>query len=101
MPDPRGPEQSAAEKGRHRRLAKKAQDLVVSDGFIEAIEKARTDMAERARLKANPKAYLRGRGLTIPNELRIELTEGNSYLICVYYYYFRYRVQYCYWFSGF
>ena len=98
---PRGPENSAADKARHRRLSRKAQDLIVSDRFIDAIEKARTDGVERGRLKANPKAYLRGRGMTIPNELRIELTDGNSFLICVYYYYFQYRIQYCFWFGGF
>ena len=102
MPPPRrGPENSAADKGRHRRLAKKAQDLLTSDGFIDAVEKARTSMTARASLKANPKSYLRGQGMTVPNELRIELTDGNSFLICVYYYYFQYRIQYCYWFGGF
>ena len=47
----------------------------------------------------DPEAYLREMGVEIPDEIHVEMTEGNSYLLCTYYY--QYRVQYCYWFSGF
>ena len=96
-----GPEKSAKETERHHRLSEQAQQLILDNRFIEAVEKARVDKEERTRMTKDPEAYRRERGVEIPEEIHVEMTEGDSFLLCTYYYYFQYRVQYCYWFSGF
>ncbi len=59
----------------------------------------RLDPVKLARLKANPKAYLRDKGVRIPRDVEVDYTESNSWLVCFYYYYWYYRVQYCYYVS--
>ncbi len=75
------------------------QDIATSSEALDALEEARLDPAKLGRLKANPKACLRGRGANIPRNVEVEFTEGNSWLVCFYYYYWYYRVQYCYYVS--
>ena len=49
-----GPEKSAKETERHHRLSEQAQQLILDDRFIEAVEKARVDKEERTRMTKDP-----------------------------------------------
>ena len=69
-----GPEKSAKETERHHRLSEQAQQLILDDLFIEAVEKARVDKEERTRMTKDPEAYLRERGVEIPEEIHLEMT---------------------------
>jgi len=94
-----GPERSARQRARMRRLGTKVQAVATSDEVLDALEEARLDPAKLGQLKANPRAYLRGTGADIPRDVEVEFTEGSSWLVCFYYYYWFYRVQYCYYIS--
>ena len=99
MPRKKGPEKRAKDRNRLRGVGVELQATVLGDAFIDALEGARKRKSTRDLLKANPKAYLQGKGVNIPNDVEVEFTEGNSWLVCFYYYYWYwyYRVQYCYW----
>ena len=94
-----GPERNARQRARMRKLGTKVRDVATSSKALDALEEARLDPAKLRKLKANPKAYLQGRGAKIPRDVEVEFTEGSSWLVCFYYYYWFYRVQYCYYIS--
>ena len=78
---PTGPENSASDTARMKRLGRAAQSLIQDNLFIRTVEEARTDPAARAQLKASPKAHLQSKGCRISHELEVEFTEDNSFLI--------------------
>lgn len=99
MPEPkRGPEKDARDRGRQKRLDKQVHDAMGSQRFIDALEEARTDPGALGELKANPKAFLKGKGVGIPDEdeIEIEFTEENSWSVCWCYYWWYYRYCCCY-----
>ena len=81
-----------------RGLATKVQQMATTDEFLDAIEDARVDPGEFGRLKANPRSYFQGKGVGIPRNVEVELTEESSWMVCFYYYWY-YRVRYCYYVS--
>ena len=99
MPTPRGPEKTARERVRMRKMAADVQQMATTDEFLDAIEGAREDSGEFGRLKANPRSYFRGKGIDIPRDVEVEFTEESSWMVCFYYYYWYYRVRYCYYVS--
>ena len=82
-----------------RQMGTKVHDVATSDEVLDALEEARLDPAKLGQLKADPRAYLRGRGAGIPRDVQVEFTEESSWLVCFYYYYWYYRIQYCYYVS--
>ena len=94
----RGPEKNAKDLSRKKRLDKKINDVIGSHGFIDALEKARTDPSDLEKLKANPKEHLKGKGVDFGDEIEVDFTEGNSWSCCMYYYYWQYRVSVCYYY---
>ena len=101
MPQTRGPETSASQRARMRGLAKKISGIATSAQFLDAVEEVRQDPVKKGRLSANPKAYLRSKGVRIPRnvDVDVDFKEGASWLVCFYYYYWYYRIQYCYYVS--
>ena len=79
-----------------RGLADKVNELATTTQFADALEDAQNDQAEFGRLKADPRSYLRGKGVNIPRNVEVDFSDDNSWLVCFYYYYWYYRVQYCY-----
>ena len=95
----RGPERRSKDRSRLRGIGLDLNATVLGDAFNDAMEDARKTKATRDQLKVDPKAYLLGKGVNLPNEVEVEFTEGSSWLVCFYYYYWYYRVQYCYYVS--
>ena len=96
---PRGPETTGRQRARMRGLAQKVQDIGTSDKVLDAVEAARLDPAKWNQLKADPQAYLRAEGASIPRNVKVDFKDGNSWRVCFYYYYWYYRIQYCYYVS--
>ena len=97
-PEAERPERRAKDRSRLRGIGLELNSMVLGDRFNDAMEDVRKRRSTRDQLKANPKAFLQGKGVNIPDEVDVEFTEGSSYLVCFYYYWY-YRIQYCYYVS--
>ena len=73
----RGPETHRVDRARFRVLAKQVHDNMASDAFLDALEETARDQKALAALRANPRAHLQSKGLSIPDEVDVEVTEGS------------------------
>ena len=61
-----------------RRMGRQVHDIVGADAFLDALVEVERDERARGQLKANPKAHLQGKGLRIPDEVEVGVSEGSN-----------------------
>ena len=79
----RGPETDPKDRGRLRRLQKEMSRVMQSDDFTDSLVEARADGKAMAALKANPRAHLKGKGVALPDEVDVEVTEESPWCIVI------------------
>lgn len=77
----KGPETDPKDRGRLKRLQRQVRDIMGNDAFVDAIVEAATDGKAMAALKANPRAHLKGKRITVPDELDVEFSEESPWCI--------------------
>ena len=78
-----GPETDPKDRARARRLDKVVNDVLGSDAFYDLLEEVGTDEMAMAELKANPRAHLKRKGISIPEEVEVEVTgEATCIKVC-------------------
>ncbi len=68
-------------RGELRRAGEAMRGIMASGAFVDALEQAATDARGLAELKANPRAYVEGKGRSIPDEASVEFVEGPPWSI--------------------
>lgn len=68
-----------AQRDQIRRIGNQLHDIVGSDAFLDAVVEFAAGERALARLKANPRAHLKGKGLRIPDEMSVEFTGGTPW----------------------
>lgn len=88
----RGPETDPKDRGRLRRLQREVSRVMQSDDFVDSLVEARTDEKAMAALKANPRAHLKSKRVTVPDEVDVEVTEESSICVTLCFYWWWIRV---------
>ena len=79
----RGAEADPEERARFRRLESQVHRNFVSDALLDALDEADRDQKVLADLKADPRAYLQGKGISVADEVDVRVTEGSHcYWVC-------------------
>lgn len=58
---------------------RQVHESVMSDAFLDAVDEAESDERVWAAFKANPKAHLQGKGISIPEDVFLEATERSPH----------------------
>lgn len=67
--------ESQGKRNELRRMGSVIDDLFANDNFISAAVEGHNNAQSRAELKANPRAFLQGKGPDIPSELELEFLD--------------------------
>lgn len=81
----KGPETDPKDRGRQKRLQRQVCDIVGSDTYWDNLVEATTNEKSMASLKANPRAYLKSKGVAISDELDVEITEESPLCVTICY----------------
>ena len=76
------------------RLAQKANGLMTSDAFLDAISEAERNDEIRKKIEADPKGFLRGKGVELPDDIDVTIEEG-SWCVCYCWGWWIFRVCAC------
>lgn len=60
-------------------LGRQVHEIIMSDAFLGAVDEAEADQSVWAALKADPKAHLQGKGISIPEDVFVEATERSPH----------------------
>ena len=90
------PRRASTDRGRLRRLAKETHDNMTSDVMLNLLDQLRTDPTAIAEIKANPKRWLKSKGVSLSRGVSVEFTENSPYVVCCTYNYGYHKVTYCY-----
>ena len=91
----RGPETDPKDRARMKRLDRQISDIMESDAFLDVLVEDTTDGQALASMKANPRAHLQGKRVTIPDEVDVDCTEGSIFSLCYSYYFWGFRITRC------
>ncbi|MHC4179348.1 MAG: hypothetical protein ACYSWU_17685 [Planctomycetota bacterium] len=78
----KGPSSDPKAVADFKRLSREAGNAITSDAMLDAAEEAMADATIRKNFKADPKAHLAQKGVRIPEEVKVDVSEKANPLFC-------------------
>ena len=79
-----GAKSGGEDRAHYKRASAEAERLITSDPALDAIEEALANAQAREQFKRDPKGHLKGKGISIPDDVTVKVSEKSNPGFCVF-----------------